>query len=232
VETVSLIASVVAIILAFFAIWQAHEHKKESDKLNRDTTEKLSKIEAFATMTRDDAFAEIKRWGDFARAGGKDVEEAEKAKKEELKKLKIELEKTTAEQINKVLKSVEDSVSSSSTTTAITEIRKEFEELKNEIGKIQEKGLGEVKRLDVKEKFNRLWHSLTMKQKKLLVKISNNPDVSQQDLELAGLSRDSMLFAFFNDLRGIGALRAAYSVDGTNFCILLTDDFKEFVLNK
>ena len=144
-ETVALIASIFSIALAILAIWQANHHRDQSDKLNRDTTEKLARIEAFATSIKEDAFGEIKRYGDFWRAGGKGSEEIEKAKEDELRKLKDEIRATTSTEINKVLQTVESKLSSSAAASTISDIRKEFEELKKEIAKIQDKAVAGAK---------------------------------------------------------------------------------------
>lgn len=167
-ETIALIASIVSIIIAFFAIWQANHHRDQSDKLNRDTTEKLARIEACATSTKEEAFEEIRRWGDFARAGGKGLEEAEKAKEEDLRKLKEDIQATTAEEINKVLQTVESKLSSSTGASTISEIKKEFEELKKEMGRIQVKGITAAKKLERESKFRNYYQSLEAKQKELL----------------------------------------------------------------
>jgi hypothetical protein len=151
-ETVALIASIVSIFLAFFAIWQANHHRDQSDKLNRDTTEKLARIEAFATSIKEDAFGEIKRYGDFWRAGGKVSEEVEKAKEGEIRRLKDEIQATTSAEINKVLQTVESKLSSSTEASTISEIKKEFADLKEDIVKIQEEGLREIERLKNEKK--------------------------------------------------------------------------------
>ena len=167
-ETVALITSFVSIALAFFAIWQANHHRDQSDKLNRDTTEKLARIEAFATLTKEDAFAEIKRWGDFARAGGKASEEVEKVREEELRKLKEEMQATTSAEINKVLQTIENKLRTSIQPSAISDVKKEFEELKKEIGKIQEKGLADAKRLEREKEFKNFLQSLGERERELV----------------------------------------------------------------
>jgi hypothetical protein len=139
-ETVSLIASIVAIILAFFAIWQANEYKKQSDKLNRDTTEKLARIEAFATMTKEDAFSELSKWNELARKGFIIFEEF---KEEKLNQLIQELHDRTAREIDKVWglveKKLKESLSKTVTKSTLDDIKSEFEELRIEIAKIQGK---------------------------------------------------------------------------------------------
>jgi len=189
-EIVALIASIVSIVLAFFAIWQANHHRDQSDKLNRDTTEKLARIEAFATSTKEDAFKELERWGDFARAGGKASEEAEKAKEEEMKKLKDEIQASTSAEISKVLQTVESKLSSTTETSTISEIKTQFEELKKEIGRIQAKGLGKVKRLESEEKFKASWLSFPIEKRELLVKLFKGSDhlrVSEDELAKYGI---------------------------------------------
>jgi polyhydroxyalkanoate synthesis regulator phasin len=172
INTVALIASIVSICLAFFAIWQANHHRDQSDKLNRDTTEKLARIEAFATSIKEDAFGEIKRYGDFWRAGGKASEEVKKAKEEEMKKLKEEIHATTSTEINKVLQTIESKLSSSTQASAISEIKEKFEELKKQIGKIQEKGLekglADAKRLERENEFKDFLQSLGEKERELV----------------------------------------------------------------
>jgi hypothetical protein len=224
VNTVALIASFVSIALAFIAIWLAIHHKDQSDRLNRDTTEKLARIEAFATSIKEDAFGEIKRYGDFWRAGGKVSEEAEKAKEEEIKKLKDELRASTSEQINKVLQTVESKLSSSTESSAIAEIKKEFGDLKKEIGRIQEKGLGEVKRIESEEKFKRFWHSLAVKQRDLLVKASKHQDISAVELQEAGISPKAL---FNEDV--LSKFWANRIKSGPAFHIELTSEFIQFL---
>jgi hypothetical protein len=223
-ETVALIASLFSIALAIVALWQANHHRDQSDKLNRDTTEKLSRIEAFATSTKEDAFKELERWGDFARAGGKASEEAEKAKEEEMKKLKAEIQATTSVEINKVLQTVESKLSSSTQASAITEIKKQFEELKKEIGKIQEKGLGEVKKIESEEKFKRFWHSLTVKQRDLLVKAAKHQDISAVELQEAGISPKTL---FNEDV--VSKFWAIRTKSGPAFHIEPTSEFIQFL---
>jgi len=230
VETVALIASIVSIVLAFFAIWQANHHRDQSDKLNRDTTEKLSRIEAFATSTKEDAFAEIRRWGDFARAGGKGSEEAEKAKEDELRKLKDEIRATTSTEINKVLKTVESKLSSSTESSTISEIKKEFEELKKEVTRIQEKGLGEVKRIENEEKFKRFWHSLAVKQKDLLVKAVKDPFISDDELKEAGIAVYDELLRFVRQLFSAGAISGIWRTESnTGYQLRLKPEFRQFL---
>ncbi len=232
--TVALIASIVSIILAGFAIWQANHHRNQSDKLNRDTTEKLARIEAFATFTKEDAFAEIKRWGDFARTGGKASEEAEKAKEEEMRKLKEEIQASTSVQINKVLQTVESKLSSSTQASTISEIRKEFEELKREIGKTQDKALLEFKRLGYAKRFNSLWLSLSKSQRILLAKVADEPEISKTDVERIGITSKNELMklvrAAMIDSDAVSYYRG-YKEDDF-YRIELSSDFKEFVKDK
>ena len=229
ISIVALIASIVSICLAFFAIWQANHHRDKSDKLNRDTTEKLARIETFATSIREDAFGEIKRYGDFWRAGGKASEEAEKAKEEELRKLKDELRATTSEQINKVLETVESRLSSSTESSATSEIRKEFEELKKEMGKIQEKGLVKIRRVGFERRFRPFWDSLSDGQKKLLVKFAKEPEISRRELEEAGITRLG-LKQVLNMLHQQGILLSFDElIPDEEYRIDLTAEFEEFL---
>jgi hypothetical protein len=229
-ETVALIASFVSIGLAFFAIWQANHHRDQSDKLNRDTTEKLTRIEVFATSIKEDAFGEIKRYGDFWRAGGKVSEEAEKAKEEEIKKLKDEIQATTSAEINKVLQTVESKLSSSTQASTISEIKKEFEELKKEVTRIQEKGLGEVKRIENEEKFKRFWHSLAVKQKDLLVKAVKNPFISDDEIKEAGISGYDEFGRFVRALFSAGAVSAIFrNESNTGYQMKLRPEFRQFL---
>jgi hypothetical protein len=229
VETVALIASIVSIILAFFAIWQANHHRDQSDRLNRDTTEKLARIEAFTTSTKEDAFKELERWGDFARAGGKASEEVEKAKEDELRKLKDEIQSMTQTEINKVLQTVENKISSSTGTSTISEIKKEFEELKKEIGKIQEKGLGQIKRLEIQKKFNSFWLSLTETQRDLLTKAVIQPNISSFELERVGISPGISFIDFVERLRQEDVLDWVVRTDPGWYLIRLTPAFREFL---
>jgi len=143
VEAVALIASVFSIGLAIVAIWLAIHHKDQSDKLNRDTAEKLARIEAFATSIKEDAFGEIKRYGDFWRAGGKAWEEAEKAKEKELRKLKDEIQM------------VGNKLSSLKEAPDISEIKKEFERLKLELRESQGRLSEGIRSLEQKERKQR-----------------------------------------------------------------------------
>jgi len=234
-ETVSFILSIVAIILAFFAIWQANHHRDQSDKLNRDTTEKLARIEASATSTKEDAFAEIRRWGDFARAGAKASEEVEKVKEEELKKLKEELRNMASDQINKVLQTVEGRLSATAETSDISEIRKEFEELKREIAKIQEKGLGEARKLDLKRKFSDYWSVLTEPERDFLRRLSVTQIISPQALDKVGLSSEDEIDFFLHELdkhdviTGVGFIKSAFEDKITKYLLQLTPEFEEFL---
>lgn len=229
ISIVALIASVVSICLAFFAIWQANHHRDKSDKLNRDTTEKLARIEGFATSTKEDAFAEIKRWGDFARAGGKASEEAENAKEEEMRKLKDEIQATTSAEINKVLQTVEAKLSSSGETSTISEIKKEFEDLKEDIVKIQEKGLKEIERLKSEKKLMRYWPSLPREQKNLLAKAAKNPHLCAKDLERAGMRMGSELFNFISRVLDQGFIREFYRQADDLYIMTVTPMFREFL---
>ncbi len=233
---VALIASFVSIALAFFAIWQANHHRDQSDKLNRDTTEKLARIEAFATSIKEDAFGEIKRYGDFWRAGGKASEEAEKAKEEQMKKLKDEIEATTSAEISKVLQTVESKLSSSTEVSAISEIKREFGELKKEVTRIQEKGLAEFKRIESEEKFKRFWDSLGVKQKELLVKAVKNRFISDDEFEEAGISGFNELRSFVEQLLSADAFsemdRAKQIIGGksnSGYDFRLTPAFRQFL---
>ena len=192
-EDVALIVGIVSIGLAIVAIWLAIHHKDQSDKLNRDTTEKLARIEAFATSTKEDAFKELERWGDFARAGGKAMEEAEKAKEEEIKKLKEEIETTTSAQINKVLQTVEGKLNSSTQTSTISEIKKEFEELKKGIGEIQDNAVVETARST--EEYNSILTFLNIlerKEKYVMHSIAQKDNVSYSELLKFGHDRSTI----------------------------------------
>ena len=230
ISIVALIASIVSICLAFFAIWQANHHRDKSDKLNRDTTEKLARIEAFATSTKEDAFKELERWGNFARAGGKALEEAEKAKEEEMRKLKNEIQSTTAREINKVLQTVESKLSSSTQASAITEIKRQFEELKKEIATIQEKGLGEVKRIESQEKFKHFWRSLPVSQRNLLVKAVKDSIISDDELKEAGMSGYDEVVRFVLRLADEGVLSGfGRTLSDTGYQVKLQPEFRQFL---
>jgi hypothetical protein len=228
-EIVALIASIVSICLAFFAIWQANHHRDQSDKLNRDTTEKLARIEAFATSTKEDAFKELERWGDFARAGGKVSEEAEKAKEEEMKKLKTEIQATTSAEISKVLQTVESKLTSSTQASAIIEIRKEFEQLKKEIGNIQEKGLGQIERLKIQEKFNPFWLSLSEKQRNLLEKAATHERISSVELETVAMSTGIPFMQFVERLRREDVIDFIMRTEPGQYIMRLTPTFRKFL---
>lgn len=193
INIVALIASIVSIVLAFFAIWQANHHRDQSDKLNRDTTEKLARIEAFATSTKEDAFAEIRRWGDFARAGGKAFEEAEKAKEEEIRKLKDAIQATTSAEINKVLQTVENKLSSSTESSTIAEIKNEFDDLKKEISKIQEKAVADIKQTEKMPKIFYVLGLASPQEIDILKAIAHNPDWTKlRNLEELGYESDQI----------------------------------------
>jgi polyhydroxyalkanoate synthesis regulator phasin len=235
ISIVALIASIVSICLAFFAIWQANHHRDQSDKLNRDTTEKLARIETFATSIKEDAFGEIKRYGDFWRAGGKISEEAEKAKEEKLTKLKDEIQGLTQAEINKVLQTVESKLSLSTQASAISEIKEEFEELKKQIGKIQEKGLADAKRLERENELKNFLQSLGVRERKLinaLAKQSSNVLIINNDmLDKLGVSTMSdERINFFGSFLGPG-IAEAWSYNHLNKCVKITFDpeFAQFI---
>jgi ribosomal protein S20 len=193
ISIVALIVGIVSICLAFFAIWQANHHRDQSDKLNRDTTEKLARIEAFATSTKEDAFAEVRRWGEFARAGGKGFEEAEKAKEEEIKKLKEEIQTTTSAEINKVLQTVESKLNSSTQASTISEIKQEFEELKKEIGKIQDKAVVNTNKADKRSRIRTILANVSPSAKAMLRAIAQNPGWTKiEDLQQLGYGYDEI----------------------------------------
>jgi len=232
-NTVALIASLFSIALAIVALWQANHHRDQSDKLNRDTTEKLARIEASATSIKEDAFGEIKKYGDFWRAGGKASEEAEKAKEEELKKLKEEIQTTTSAEINKVLKTVESKLSSSTQASTISEIKKEFEELKKEVTRIQEKGLGEVTRLESEEAFKAFWLSLPIEKRKWFVKLfkgSEHLHVSKDELAKLGIFYPWQLEEFLAPLfRSRFPVGLSSNLDGSYDIIIPSREFVEFM---
>lgn len=187
INTVALITSIVSIVLAFFAIWQANHHRDESDKLNRDTTEKLVRIEAFATSTKEDAFKELEKWGDFARTGGKASEEAEKAKEQEMRKLKEEIQTATSAEINKVLQTVEKKLGSSTETSTISIIKKEFEELKKGIEKIQEKTVVDTNKAEKRSRILALVANVTPSELAILKAMAHNPGWTRiEDLKKSG----------------------------------------------
>lgn len=189
-KVVALIASIVTIVLAGFAIWQANHHRDQSDKLNRDTTEKLARIEAFATSTKEDAFAEIKRWGDFARAGGKALEEAEKAKEEEMSRLKDEIQTNTAAEISKVLQTVESKLSSSAQSQSMAEIKSQFDKLEKEIAKIQDDAVASIMDAEKRSRIATLLAQLSPTEKGVLRKIADNPGwTTYEYLEVQGYDR-------------------------------------------
>jgi polyhydroxyalkanoate synthesis regulator phasin len=195
VEIVALIAGIVSIVLAGFAIWQANHHRDQSDKLNRDTTEKLARIEAFATSTKEDAFEEIRRWGDFARAGGKAFEEAQKAKDEAVKNIKDEIEASTTEQINRALQAVESKISSSAGASAVEAIKREFEELKKEIRKIQDRAVAGVENAEKKRAISGLLGTLSVEEKAVLREIARFDSAREIGLILGGFKRPEVLGA-------------------------------------
>jgi len=230
VEVVALIVGIVSICLAFFAIWQANHHRDQSDKLNRDTTEKLARIEAFATSTKEDAFDELKKWSEFARTGGKALEEAEKATERELRKLKDELQTTTADQLNKVLETVESKLNTLGQPSFISEIRTQFENLKEEIAKTQEKGLAQIRRLEIERKFVPLWLSLSEEQRELLVKVAKGQKISHDDLETAGVAKPGDLAKFVWRLfKGGMPFQIAFSKPHGKFEVSSSPEFDEFL---
>jgi hypothetical protein len=230
ISIVALIASIVSICLAFFAVWQANHHRDKSDKLNRDTTEKLARIEAFATSTKEDAFAEIRRWGDFARAGGKAMEEAEKAKEEEIRKLKEEIQAITSAEINKALQTIESKLGSSAEASTISEIKKQFDELKKEIGKIQDRSLVQIKKLDIEQKFKYVWVKLKTQQKALLIKASHNPHITEEDLAMAGMSGGTRLHNYLQWFIAEDVLdNFSIVTPGLRYRLELSRDFREFL---
>ena len=177
-ETISLIANILAIILAILAIWLAIEHKKQSDRLNKDTTEKLARIEAFATMTKEDAFRELGKWGDAAREGRILGGGEGKETKETLEKLKKELQETTRKEIDEKIalaeKKIEQSVADVTKVSTIAEMKKEFQTLKEEMSKIQQRSAIKAIDLEKRIRLEELKKRLSPEQKEILRTIFNN----------------------------------------------------------
>lgn|GEM_PF-1393125 len=169
-ETIALIAAIVSIILAGFAIWQANHQRDQSDKLNRDTTEKLARIEACATSTEEDAFAELKETYGWLRAGGKVAKGLEQAKENEVSRIKT----IAQEEINKVLEEVEDKLRTSGQDKTISDIEREFQQLKREIGQIQDKTVVGVQKAEKKSKVLGLLGALSVEEKAVLKEIARS----------------------------------------------------------
>ena len=165
---ITLLVGITSIVLAIIAIWLVIAFKKQSDDINRDTTGKLARIEAFAKMTKEDAFIELSKWGDFARTGGKLSEEVEKIKEKELEKLKDELRNSTSQQINKLLQTVESRLNVSAKASDIAKIRNEFKDLKKDISEIQDKAVSSVKSATVRHNILTLISDLSHRQLEML----------------------------------------------------------------
>jgi polyhydroxyalkanoate synthesis regulator phasin len=208
VKITALIASIVSICLAFFAIWQANHHRDQSDKLNRDTTEKLARIEAFATSTKEDAFAEIRRWGDFARRGGTAWEEADRIKEEEIRKLRDELQAATSAEINRALQAVESKLSPSTGTSDISDLKREFESLKQEIAKIQDKAVTETKQAERRSRIQFVLGNASTDELTILKAVCRNPNwTTHEELHDMGYKYDQIMTGL--DLaKSLGLLRS------------------------
>ena len=131
-EIAALVASAVAVILGFFAVWQAEHHREISDKLNRETMAKLASIEVSTASTEEYAF---RIWG-----------EIEKAKGEEMKKLKDEMHASISAEFDKNPKS---------------ETGKQFNELERAILKILDKAIVEAEKVDKRSRISSLLASAT-----------------------------------------------------------------------
>lgn len=66
-EAFSIIASIVSIILGFFAIWMTWNIKVETDGVNRSTTQLLIEIRTDAKSLSAYGIAELQRYGETSR---------------------------------------------------------------------------------------------------------------------------------------------------------------------
>lgn len=199
---VALFAGIASIILAIIAIWLAIAFKKQSDDINRDTTEKLAKIEAFAMMTKEDTFGELSKWMDYARKGGVTGRGEEK---ETLEKLKQELQEATKKEIdNKIAlveKKIEQSLSgvtreASIADSAVLEIKREFQNFKEEMSNIQQRNVTQAIGLGKKIRLEEAKNRLSSGQKKMLKTMLDNPKLRLPDLEAMGYDRGDYIKIF------------------------------------
>jgi hypothetical protein len=63
----SLVASIVSVVLAGFAIWLAMHQKREADKVNKSTTDLLVEIRTDAKSISNIVMPELQRYGEFSR---------------------------------------------------------------------------------------------------------------------------------------------------------------------
>lgn len=216
-ETISYVAlftGIASIILAIIAIWLAIAFKKQSDDINRDTTQKLARIEAFASSTKEDAFAELSKWSEFVRKGGmKDL-----AEEETLRRLLKELTVTTRKEIDGGIAVVEERIEQSLTNVAksstLTEIKKDFQTLKDEMSKIHERNITQALEWRKQIRFEYWWRIYTAKQKGIVKVMLGNPKTSTADLEQMGYrALDALLVMATLGLTGL----LSFDIEGTKW---------------
>lgn len=66
-DAVSLIASIASLILAVVAIWLAISFKRDSDKVNRDTSDILVEIKSESKAISQGVMSELKAYGETMR---------------------------------------------------------------------------------------------------------------------------------------------------------------------
>jgi len=66
-DAVSLIASIASLILAVVAIWLAISFKRDSDKVNKDTSDILIEIKSESKAISQGVMSELKAYGDTMR---------------------------------------------------------------------------------------------------------------------------------------------------------------------
>jgi hypothetical protein len=66
-DAISLIASIASLILAVIAIWLTISFKKDSDKVNRETSELLVEIKSESKSISQGVMSELKAYGDTMR---------------------------------------------------------------------------------------------------------------------------------------------------------------------
>jgi len=135
-----------------------------------------------------------------------------------------------------VLQTVESKLGSFTEPSAFSEIKKQFEELKKEIGNIQEKGLGQIERLKIQEKFNAFWLSLSERQRHLLAKTVKDPFISDEELKEAGISGHNEFHRFVEQLLSADAISGVDTVIRTiggksdaGYNLRLKREFRQFL---
>ena len=115
------------------------------------------------------------------------MEEAERAKEEEVKKIRDEIEASTSAQINRALQAVESKISSSAGASSIEGIKSEFEALKKEMRKIQDRAVTEVEDAEKKRAISGMLGTLSVGEKAILRMIAEESgDVAEYGLGLQG----------------------------------------------